>query len=577
MDIKYCEGKCGVCISNGLRGTIVFMIQKDALNILKAGRNVYLTGAAGAGKTHVLNTYTAYLKERGVAVAVTASTGIAATHLGGMTIHSWSGIGIKETLSDFDIELLLQKESLWKRYQNTKILIIDEVSMIAPHMFDTLDRLARAMRDSDSPFGGMQIVLSGDFFQLPPITKNQTIRYVDSADVWKKMDIRVCYLEEQFRQEDSSLEEILSEMRSGEVSLRTEEVFEELLRTPKKMETTSTRLYTHNIDVDEVNNEQLTQLPGKVYTYAMSTRGTSSRVASLCKSILAPEKLELKKNAAVMFVKNNFEEGYVNGTLGTVVGFEKNTPIVKTRAGKKIYVTDATWEVVDDGKVLASATQLPLRLAWAITVHKSQGMSLDAAEIDLSKSFVAGQGYVALSRLRSLEGLTLLGLNNKALAVDPYVLELNTQLLNESSKWTKVIGRFSEDDFKEMHDDFIIQSGGTTDPYEIEKIKSEEKEQPEEKVSTYEKTKILILEGKNLKKIAEERGMTIGTIISHLEKLKKTGSTVTDLKKFKPKPDTLKEIKAAFKGSKDNTLAPVHKKLKGKYSYEELRLARLFL
>ena len=147
------------------------MIQDDALNILKAGRNVYLTGAAGSGKTHVLNTYIQYLKERGVAVAVTASTGIAATHLGGLTIHSWSGMGIKEDLSDFDIELLIQKEHVWSRYHKTRVLIIDEVSMIHPRMFDALDRLARAMKENNSAFGGMQVVLSGDFFQLPPITK----------------------------------------------------------------------------------------------------------------------------------------------------------------------------------------------------------------------------------------------------------------------------------------------------------------------------------------------------------------------------------------------------------------------
>ena len=552
------------------------MIQKDALNILKAGRNVYLTGAAGSGKTHVLNAYVAYLKERGVATAVTASTGIAATHLGGMTIHSWSGIGIKEDLTEFDIELLLQKEHLWGRYQKTKVLIIDEVSMVHPRMFDALDRLARAMRGTDTVFGGMQVVLSGDFFQLPPITKGGGVAYVDSSRAWKSMDVRVCYLEEQYRQEDVSLENMLQEIRTGDISLQTQELFEALVDSPKGTKTEPTRLYTHNVDVDAVNEEELAKLPGETFSYTMHTRGKASMTAALRKSILAPEVLKLKKNAVVMFVKNNFEEGYVNGTLGKVVGFANGLPTVKTYSGKTIHVTRATWEVEDDGKVLASADQLPLRLAWAITVHKSQGMSLDAAEIDLSKSFVPGQGYVALSRLRSLGGLTLLGLNSMALAVDPYVRELNTWLVEESEKWSRIIQRFSPEDFSAMHEDFVAQSGGTNNPEEIEKNKTAEAEGVPEKVPSHEKTLALVKEGKSLKDIAQARGMTTGTIIAHFEKLKE-GGFAAELKPYKPKAADLKAIKTAFKAVPDKKLAPVHRRLKGKYTYEALRLARLFL
>ncbi|KKR39213.1 MAG: AAA ATPase [Parcubacteria group bacterium GW2011_GWF2_40_10] len=147
------------------------MKQKDALKILKAGKNVYLTGAAGSGKTHVLNEYISYLKNRGARAAVTASTGIAATHIGGVTIHSWSGAGIKDDLNDEDIERLIQKEYLYKKFEKTKVLIIDEVSMLSSRLFDSVERVCRAMKRSEEPFGGMQVVLSGDFFQLPPITK----------------------------------------------------------------------------------------------------------------------------------------------------------------------------------------------------------------------------------------------------------------------------------------------------------------------------------------------------------------------------------------------------------------------
>jgi len=553
------------------------MIQSDALNILKSGRNVYLTGAAGSGKTYVLNQYIQHLKERGVSVAVTASTGIAATHIGGMTIHSWSGMGIKDGLSEYDIELLTQKEHLWKRYDKTRVLILDEVSMIGARMFDSLDRLARAMRGNDAPFGGIQVVLSGDFFQLPPIVKGGgPVQYVDSARAWTEMDVRVCYLEEQHRQDDMSLENILSEIRSGEISYRTQEIFQEITGAPRTSELEPTRLYTHNVDVDAVNNAKLKELPGELHSYKMTTRGKGSVLAGLCKSILAPEELQLKKDAVVMFVKNNFEEGYVNGTLGKVVDFEDGMPVVETYDGKRINAAPATWEVEDDGKILAAAEQLPLRLAWAITVHKSQGMSLDAAEIDLSRSFVPGQGYVALSRLRTLEGLTLLGLNRMALEVDPYVSELNRKLLQDSSKWSQVIKKFSDDDFKKMHEEFVEQCGGTNDPEVIEKNKAFEAEEAAPKVATHEKTFALLKEGKTLKEAAKERGMTMSTIIAHLEKLKSGGYEI-DLSPYKPKKADLDKIKAAFEELGDTKLAPAHQKLKGKYTYEDLRLARLFI
>ena len=232
--------------------------------------------------------------------------------------------------------------------------------------------------------------------------------------------------------------------------------------------------------------------------------------------------------------------------------------------------------MVDDGKVLASAEQLPLRLAWAITVHKSQGMSLDAALIDLSKSFVPGQGYVALSRLRSLEGLTLLGLNSMALTVDPYVLELNKRLIRESLHWSKAIQKFSIDDWNTMHEDFVTRSGGTNDRAEIEKNKASESKPLEPKIPSHEKTLTFLKEGKSLKDTAQERGMTLGTIITHLEKLKE-GKYDVDLKPYTPKLADLKTIKVAFVSQDDIKLAPVHRKLKGKYSYEDLRLARLFL
>ncbi len=554
------------------------MNQKEALAILKAGRNVYLTGPAGSGKTHTLRSYIQYLKERGVTVGLTASTGIAATHIGGVTIHSWSGIGIKEELNEYDIDALTQKEKLVKRFKGTSVLIIDEVSMLTPRFFNSLDQLARAMRGSDAPFGGMQIVLSGDFFQLPPISRGTSrIEFIFHSESWKKMDVRVCYLEDQFRQETGDvLSTILSEMRRGEIEEETYTILQEHKATFVDS-ITPTRLYTHNIDVDALNVRELDTLPGNGKVFQAQTKGKTALVASLQKGILAPEELVLKKSAQVMFVKNNFEAGYVNGTLGVVEDFTaEGEPIVKTLSGKRITVYPETWSIEEDGKILAQVAQLPLRLAWAITVHKSQGMTLDAAEIDLSKAFIPGQGYVALSRVRSMDGLMLTGINTMALQVNQEVITVDAWLKRESAKWRKVIERFESDEMEAMHTQFIKLCGGTVDKKEIEKNKNKVVEDAPQKIPTHLQTKALYEQGLPLNDIATLRGMTVGTIVSHIEKLVEDGC-VLDLKRISPKASDLKKIKKAFAESKDGKLTPVHKKLKGAYTFEELRIARLFL
>ncbi len=434
------------------------MTQKEALDILKLGYNVYLTGQAGSGKTFLLNKYISYLKKNKVKVAVTASTGIAATHMDGVTIHSWSGLGIKEKLTDSNMRNLLRRSYLRKRFRTTNIIIIDEISMLHSFQFDLLNNICQTFKNSSAPFGNMQMICSGDFFQLPPVQKRggDEAKFVTESKVWLNMDMRVCYLQEQHRHADPRLSKILFDIRNNKIS---DESFQ-LLSSRENKELSSaikpTKLYTHNMDVDAINHLQLDKIKEKEFVHTMYLRGEPKLVDLLKRSCLAPEELILKKGAKVMFLKNNFDRGYINGTLGKVIGFNDNDyPIVKTFSGKKIIATPASWTIEEDDVIKAEISQIPLRLAWAITVHKSQGMTLDTAEIDISKAFERGMGYVALSRVKTLDGLKLMGFNETALEVNPKVVDLETDLLRQSEETRKYVKKFSVFRKKRLQKDFI--------------------------------------------------------------------------------------------------------------------------
>ncbi|MEK7642542.1 MAG: PIF1 family DEAD/DEAH box helicase, partial [Patescibacteria group bacterium] len=422
------------------------MTQSEALEILKTGRNVFLTGAAGSGKTYVLRQYIDYLKGLGASMGLSASTGIAATHMGGTTLHSWSGIGINDSLNKSEVQEIADKSHIRRNIKETDILIIDEVSMLHHFQLDMVDRVVREVKEVDTPFGGMQIVFCGDFFQLPPVQKESGKQsfFGYHSKVWQDMDIKVCYLHEQYRQKDAAYLKILNAIRSNSADENTLKTLESRFNKTIEGFGEPTKLYSHNRDVDRENAKELSELSGRTHEYHMEARGNRKLIEALKKSCLAPEILGLKKQAKVMFVKNNFEEGYVNGTLGIVEDCGHEKIIVKTVGGKRINVERMNWSIEEDGRLLATISQYPLRLAWAITVHKSQGMSLDAALIDLRDSFEKGMGYVALSRVRSLDGLSLLGLNHTALQVSEEILAKDTEFQKLSEQNRNKISRMGE-------------------------------------------------------------------------------------------------------------------------------------
>jgi ATP-dependent DNA helicase PIF1 len=413
------------------------MRQRQALSVMMGGANVFLTGAPGAGKTYVLNQFVELARQNGKNVAVTASTGIAATHIGGTTIHSWSGMGIKSSLDKHDLKRLAGIGKLVKRYNAADILVIDEVSMLDGERLDTINQLAKVLRRDEQPFGGLQVILVGDLFQLPPVNRgSDQLDFTHTSQAWQELDPQICYITEQHRQSGTDgLLELLEAMRSGDFQDFHEALLTERLSVAPPTDTPVTRLYAHNVDVDTINDQHRSGLDGDSQLYEAQSKGRAAKVEQLQKGILAPEVLELKIGAEVMFIANDFGSGFVNGSRGRVIGFYNDLPQVKLASSQRIITVEPhSWSLNEDQKKLAEVSQLPLRLAWAITIHKSQGMSLDAAEIDLSKTFTPGMGYVGLSRVRSLQGIYLRGINAMALSLHPDIYEFDKQLRQVSTR-----------------------------------------------------------------------------------------------------------------------------------------------
>lgn len=557
------------------------MLQDEAFDLLKMGKNIFLTGAAGSGKTYLLNKYIKYLKENEVMVAVTASTGIAATHLQGNTIHSWSGIGVKDDLNEKDLEKLQTNKRIARNYKKTKVLIIDEISMLHKHQLDMVDSAARYILNCDKPFGGIQVVLCGDFFQLPPVSSASATEekyFAYEADVWSEADFHVCYLHEQHRQGDDPLLDVLNDIRSGTAGEQTKIPLRTRYKKEPQGATKATRLYSRNINVDVINERELANIQGQERTYLMASKGYSALVEGLKKSCLAVEKLKLKIGTDVMFIKNDPAGSYVNGTRGIVVGFDKSEeswPVVKTYDNKIIIACSEEWKYEDNGVVRAIIMQVPLRLAWAITIHKSQGMTLDAAEIDLGDAFEPGMGYVALSRVRSLNGLKLMNLNEMALKVHPKILQQDKAFKESSTDVVNYLQSLSKEDIEHL------QVKTLAERFQGGKIKTRKKAVTKEKkvkIPTHVTTLGLLADNLSIESIAAKRELSVGTVIGHIEKLHDLKMIddymVAHLKHTIPKDDF--DVIAFELGiSEEGRLTPIYEKFAGKYSFNDIRLVRL--
>jgi len=388
--------------------------------------NVFLTGPGGSGKTTLLRRAIAREPDR---FSVTASTGIAALNAGGATLHRWSGmmLGPQDGQSDEDYFAELRgdpRRSIragFDRIRSCRTLVIDEISMLTGRTLDFLDFLCRKLRRNDDPFGGIHVIVLGDHLQLPPVSKTGCYDWTFLSRAWREAGFKVVHLREVRRQDDPEFVRALSEFRFGELGQESARLLRS--RVARFPDADLPRLFTHNAMVDKWNACRLAEIDAEPRVYEAELSGPVSQQNFLIKNLLTPRTLVLKCGAHVMFTVNSSEGGFVNGQTGHVTDLSTGIVVVESR-GRRIPVERFKWQFDSKDKSSATFSQFPLRLAWACTVHKTQGLTLDAALIDVRAAREPGQAYVALSRVRTLSGLHLkswfMGIYVSRAAVDFY-------------------------------------------------------------------------------------------------------------------------------------------------------------
>ncbi len=409
--------------------------QKDCFDEAMSGRSLFISGPGGVGKSFVLGAIIEEFKTRGHKFRVSASTGVAALNVGGSTIHSLLGTRLSGNIKDCKQHLgtrTMQKAQY--RLNFVKTIIIDEISMLSGDYISMIDFWLQQVRSNPEPFGGCQMIFCGDFLQLPPVEKKgdtPEFRFAMDSPSWAAADLKTVDLTRSFRQEDQTFVNALNRVRFGEYTKDIRKVFRPCIG--RELEE-PTHLVATNKEADQINFEKLRDHPGEEIsskpTFNMMTRYTEGVKEKMVRDSLTDSPLCLKVGVPVLLLKNHREGLYVNGSRGLVQHLrqhahgEISSIVVKLDTGETVEVQQEEWERVDgDQRVIATMAHFPIRLGWALTIHKSQGLTLDNVEIDLSSGFACGQAYVALSRLRSLEGLSL------TIPIDPSIVRAEPRIV----------------------------------------------------------------------------------------------------------------------------------------------------
>lgn len=419
--------------------------QIDAIDSVKSGRNTVITGPAGTGKSFVLD----QIKKEVYGITLCGSTGVSAVNIGGRTLHNFLGLGLGEDSAEEIFRNLQGRKNVLSRIRQCKVLVIDEISMIDGELLDKADEVMRLVRNSSKPFGGVQCVVVGDFYQLPPVKKEKGFAF--ESKVWKEADFHCVHFNKIFRQKNYDFISNLLKIREGSIDQDVVNYFDS--RVDKKFigEIEPVEIFTTNKDVERINIEKMSKLNTEQKTYYSHDNGHKDALSIIEKNCPAAQTISLKKGCQVMLLANlSVEEGFVNGSVGKVEGFRTNgDPIVKFKNGKMLDIERHSWEIteskrIDTGfsmskplikkEVIAARHQIPLRVCYAVTSHKVQGSTLDCAKINLTKIFDYGMAYVALSRVKDIESLFIEGgVDWSKVKAHPKVIQFYKEIDEKSS------------------------------------------------------------------------------------------------------------------------------------------------